>query len=162
MNQVRLFLAVALLCTQSLALAGSTKLKKGTFLQIQSHDLKTPQIITPKEEPTLTPKDAAYFEIAKEKDQLILRYHTNDPNLHLSRSDSIVIELLTDFPFKVEPSLIITENWPKNATQIPLKPKTVPPHSKNRILGKAAFTYCHQKTLACTHALTTIAYFYTP
>jgi hypothetical protein len=139
------------------------RLKKGQYIEIKSR-MPASISIQPKPVPAFTAsKGLTYFEIIdQDKTQLILRFRTRDPKLHLSHNHSIAIQLITDDPFRVEPSIILTSEWPKNSEQISIKMSNPKPHAQNRIIGEAAYTYCSQQTKQCTKAKSSLVFYYSP
>jgi len=139
--------------------AAKPKLKRGQYLTSKPVDAK-PVVIKPA--PLPRRKDLTYFEIIKDKNQFILKFRAQDPNLYLSHKTPIVIALVPDRPVIVVPATIITKDWPQNSDQIVISASGGKPKHKYRIRGKASYFYCHRKTNKCTKAFTGIFYSYIP
>jgi hypothetical protein len=135
------------------------RLKRGEYLTLKATSPGNPTL-EPRENPVATRKEPTYFEIVKVENQLILKFKAQQPDLRLSHNHPIVVDLVTDYPFQLNPTTILTEEWPKDSDQIPLKATGAKPGRLNRILGKAAYTYCDEKTKECNSVLTPIFYSY--
>lgn len=161
-----LILIYSLLFQPQYSLAASTpgsvsKFKRGERIQLWSRGSKAVVIAPRLNDPAAhNSADPTYFELVQQNNQLILSFRSKDPHLILSHQNPIVIELITDYPFSVEPSIITTGEWPKDSSQMQLKVAGATPGHFYRILGKATYSYCHMQTTVCTQALSTIIYSY--
>jgi hypothetical protein len=148
---------------QKLKAPAPSLFKKGERIQFKSKDqTKKPIIIAPRwhEGALERTGNITYFELSQENHQLILSFRSKDPQLHLSHQTPLVVELITDPPFTVEPSIITSNEWPKDSIQMTLKTSGATLGRNYRILGKAAYSFCHMQTAVCTDALSTIIYSY--
>lgn len=101
-----------------------------------------------------------FFELFQDKNQLFLHFRSLDPALHLSQEKPVVVDLHAELPLTVEPSLVTTEEWKKGTQKLLIHTSGARPGKTYRIIGTAAYTYCHLKTKACTPGKTKIVYIY--
>lgn len=142
----------------------STPAPKVKIGKIQTTPLKPIKQITiaPKDnDEAKHANDPAYFSLRQSGKDLYLRFVTKDPKLKLSVKDSMMIQIITDPPMRVQPAYIFSQNWPANSNEIKIQASNPYPKLPNRVLGKASFTYCHADTKDCKKALTSMEFYYT-
>jgi hypothetical protein len=111
------------------------------------------------------PNSPVFFQIAEVDRKLFLKLIAKNRQYHLSRSNSLLIQLRNNKPsFRIQPSVVISNDWPKDGYQIPLETSLVSldsdPDSGNEITIEAHFTYCHRTTKVCTETVQTAIHYH--
>ncbi len=146
---------------KSTHLPRQNKVKKGESIVIQpSHQDPHASLVQPKipEQSRFSSKQLTYFKFFEEKGQLFLKFMSQDLSLHLSHTRPIVIDLMPRPPLRLEPTLILKTDWPKNSNQIPIKISGTENHETYFISGRATYSYCDQKTGVCTKTTSNLFY----
>ena len=120
-------------------------------VQLQSRNALKPVVIIPRAGKA-TAEPATDFKLVYAGKKLSLVFVPLNPKFILAPQKLLMVQLDSDSPLTVQPTLITESNWPKDATQMSLSIAGGLPGKFTAVNGTAAYSLCQKGTNTCHKA----------
>jgi hypothetical protein len=119
-------------------------------------------VIKPREAEPPKAAPMTWFDLSYSAEKLMLSFRTRDSALRLDSRSPLVIQLDTEEPLEIEPSLITAENWPKSGDSMPLAVKGAVRNQDNAVVINASYRVCSSKTKRCQREKSQVMFQFKP